>query len=74
MCRWMASGPGGERTGRKHGVEESLWMTVGVSDGRSIWAARYASDGQAPTLHYSREMSDLAPLSPDLALVLAAPR
>lgn len=59
-----------ERTGRKHGVEESLWMTVGVSDGRSIWAARYASDGQAPTLHYSRDMSDLAPLNPDLALVL----
>jgi len=55
-----------ERTGRDHGVEESLWMTVGVSDGESTWAVRYASDGQAPTLYHSRDMADLAQLNPDL--------
>ena len=55
-----------ERVGHEHGVEESLWMTVGVSDGQSIWAVRYASDGQAPTLYHSREMDDLARLNPDL--------
>jgi glutamine amidotransferase len=55
-----------ERTGHKHGVAESLWMTLGVSDGETIWAVRYASDGDAPTLYYSREMSDLKRLNPDI--------
>ena len=29
-------------------------MTLGVSDGNNIYAVRYASDGNAPTLYYSR--------------------
>ncbi len=59
-----------ERTGREHGVAESLWMTLGVTDGETIWVVRYASDGQAPTLYYSREMSDLVRLNPDIAGLL----
>jgi len=55
-----------EETGRKKGIAESLWMTVGVSDGKSIWAVRYASDGDAPTLYYSREMEDVYKLHPHL--------
>jgi predicted glutamine amidotransferase len=55
-----------EETGRKKGVAESLWMTVGVSDGASIWAVRYASDGNAPTLYHSREMDDVYKLQPHL--------
>lgn len=55
-----------EKTGRKHGVDETVWMTVGVSDGQSIWAVRYASDGKAPTLYHSRDMEDLAHINPDL--------
>ncbi len=56
-----------ERTGREHGVDESVWMTVGVSDGESIWAVRYASDGKAPTLYHSRDVEDLARLNPESA-------
>ena len=56
-----------EEAGRKKGIAESLWMTVGVSDGQSIWAVRYASDGDAPTLYYSREMEEVYELSPHLA-------
>lgn len=59
-----------ERTGRQRGVDEAVWMTVGVSDGESIWAARYASDGKAPTLYHSRDMDDLAHLNPDLPALL----
>jgi len=59
-----------ERAGRQHGVEESVWMTVGVSDGESIWAVRYASDGKAPTLYHSRDMQDLTQLNPDLSELL----
>jgi glutamine amidotransferase len=56
-----------ERAARAHGVEHALWMTVGVSDGKTLWAVRYASDGDAPTLHYSREIEEIAYLNPALA-------
>jgi glutamine amidotransferase len=56
-----------EETGRHKGVAESLWMTVGVSDGQSIWAVRYASDGNAPTLYHSRDMEDVYKLYPHFA-------
>jgi glutamine amidotransferase len=59
-----------EATGREHGVNESLWMTLGVSDGESIWAVRYASDGNAPTLYRSRAAEDLAAVNPDIVRVL----
>ncbi len=55
-----------EKTGKAHGVEESLWMTVAVSDGQSLWSVRYASDGEAPTLYHSREMDDIYEINPDL--------
>lgn len=59
-----------ERAGREQGVNEAMWMTVGVSDGESTWAARYASDGKAPTLYHSRDVDDLAGLDPGLSQVL----
>ncbi len=61
-----------ERAARARGIPESLWMTVGVSDGRSIWAVRYASDGKAPTLYHSRDMQDLGRLNPRLRELLGA--
>lgn len=61
-----------EKVGRQHGVPESLWMTIGVSDGQSIWAVRYASDGEAPTLYHSRDVADLARLNPDVPEKLGA--
>ncbi len=55
-----------EATARRHGVDQPLWMTLGVSDGRSICAVRYASDNDAPTLYHSRDMEDLYKLNPAL--------
>ncbi len=55
-----------ERAARARGIPEALWMTLGLSDGQSIWAVRYASDGQAPSLHHSRDMQDQARLDPQL--------
>jgi predicted glutamine amidotransferase len=55
-----------EETGRQHGVTESVWMTLGVSDGRDLYAVRYASDGEAPTLYHSRDMEDIYRLNPAL--------
>lgn len=55
-----------EETGRRHGVDPAMWMTVCVSDGRSLWAVRYASDGDAPTLYHSRDLEDIARFHPDI--------
>lgn len=56
-----------ERVGRAHGVEESLWMTLGVSDGQTLYGVRYASDGQAPTLYYSPDVEQLYRVNPQIA-------
>jgi glutamine amidotransferase len=48
-----------EAIARENGIPESLWMTLGLSDGKTIYAVRYASDGQAPTLYYSKAVEDL---------------
>jgi glutamine amidotransferase len=55
-----------EQAGRKRGFAEVLWMTVAVSDGTSIYAVRYASDGDAPTLYHSRDMDDVYQVNPAL--------
>jgi len=61
-----------ESTGKKHGVPESMWMTVGLSDGKTLWAFRYASDGNAPTLFHSREVSELIGINPAIQDRLSA--
>jgi len=55
-----------EVTARKHGIEESLWMTVGVTNGKDLYAVRYASDGDAPTLYHSKDIEAVCHLNPDL--------
>jgi len=55
-----------ERVARTKGVNEALWMTLGVSNGESLWALRYASDGNAPTLYYSRDAEDIFRMNPSL--------
>jgi glutamine amidotransferase len=41
-----------EHTARANGVDQSLWMTLGFTDGNTLYAVRYASDGDAPTLFH----------------------
>jgi glutamine amidotransferase len=56
-----------ENIGRRAGIDESVWMTVGVSDGQSLHVVRYASDGQAPTLYHSRDIEEIRWLNPHLS-------
>jgi glutamine amidotransferase len=56
-----------EQTARNRGVADPLRMTLGLTDGESIWAARYASDGDAPSLYHSRDVQDIAEVLPDVA-------
>ncbi len=55
-----------EQAGRRKGIQETLWMTLGASDGKNLYAVRYASDGNAPTLYYSRSPEDVYRDHPDL--------
>jgi glutamine amidotransferase len=55
-----------ENAGREEGIAETLWMTLGVSDGDTLYVVRYASDGDAPTLYHSRDMEEVYEINPAL--------
>ena len=48
-----------EETGRRHGVEHPLQMTIGTTDGRSVYAFRYSSEGESRSLYFSTRMDAL---------------
>jgi predicted glutamine amidotransferase len=54
-----------EETGRRHGVEHPIQMTVATSDGKQLWALRYSSEGQSRSLFYSTDVSTLRHQHPD---------
>jgi predicted glutamine amidotransferase len=54
-----------EATGRRHGVEHPIQMTVATTDGTNIWAFRYASEGRARSLFFSTALETLRMLYPD---------
>jgi predicted glutamine amidotransferase len=56
-----------EETGRSHGVEHPIQMTVATTDGGCIWAFRYSSEGNSRSLYFSTRMDSLKALHPDLA-------
>jgi glutamine amidotransferase len=55
-------------TGRAHGVEHPIQMTIATSDGRSTWAFRYSSEGDSRSLYFSTRMDTLKELYPDSEL------
>jgi glutamine amidotransferase len=54
-----------EETARRHGVQRPLQMTVGMSDGERLYAARYASDQEANSLYVSNDVRDVRALYPE---------
>ncbi len=54
-----------EAAGRRIGVAHPLQMTVGVSDGERLYAARYASGAEANTLFVSSSVRDVRLLYPE---------
>ena len=54
-----------EETGRRHGVEHPIQMTVATTDGESIWAFRYSSEGDSRSLYFSTDVRTLKMLYPD---------
>ena len=55
-----------EQAGRAQGVELPIQMTVATTDGTTIWAFRYSSEGDSRSLHFSTRMDALKALHPDL--------
>jgi glutamine amidotransferase len=53
-----------EKTARAHGVKDAIWMTLGLADGESLHAVRYASDGDAPTLYHTPDMEQVRSINP----------
>jgi predicted glutamine amidotransferase len=58
-----------ESTGRRHGVASPIQMTVATTDGESVWAFRYASEGVPRSLFYSTDVATLRAQHPEVALL-----
>ncbi len=54
-----------EERGRNAGVEHPIQMTVATTDGRSIWAFRYSSEGDSRSLYFSTRMDALKEMYPE---------
>ncbi len=57
-----------EETARGKGIENPLQMTLGVSDGRRVFAIRYSSQGRSKSLYHSLNVESLRELNPELPL------
>ena len=55
-----------EKVAGTQGVAQALWMTLGLSDGQRMYAVRYASDSDAPTLYHTADTEHLYRLNKTL--------
>ena len=72
-----------EETGRRHGVDDPIQMTIATTDGGNIYAFRYSSEGASRSLYFSTradtlkalhpEISELSRLSDDARVVVSEP-
>jgi glutamine amidotransferase len=53
-----------EDTGHAHDIEQPIQMTIATTDGTSIWAFRYSSEGDSRSLWFSTRMDELKLLYP----------
>jgi predicted glutamine amidotransferase len=54
-----------EEAGGRHGIEHPLQMTIATTDGKSVWAFRYSSEGKSRSLYYSTSMHTVREMYPD---------
>ncbi len=54
-----------EAVGKAHGVDDPIQMTVATTDGSSVWAFRYSSEGASRSLFYSTAIDTLRAQYPD---------
>lgn len=54
-----------EATGRQHGVENPVQMTIGTTDGERFFGFRYSSEGRSRTLYFSTAVATLRVMYPE---------
>jgi glutamine amidotransferase len=54
-----------EEAGRRHGIENPIQMTIATTDGKSVWAFRYSSEGRSRSLYYSTNMRTVREMYPE---------
>ena len=54
-----------EEAGRRHGTEHPLQMTIGTTDGKSVWAFRYSSERRSRSLYFSTDMRTVREMYPE---------
>jgi len=55
-----------EEEGRRHGIDNAVQMTLGISDGRRLWVFRYSTEGASRSLFQSTDIRTLRKLYPDV--------
>lgn len=58
-----------EDAGHEHGIEYPMQMTIATTDGESVWAFRYSSEGRSRSLYYSGDVRTLRQLYPERSLL-----
>ena len=58
-----------ESVGRKHGVEYPFQGTIATTDGESVWAFRYSSEGKSRSLFFSTDLRTLREMYPENELL-----
>ena len=58
-----------EEVGRSHGVDDPVQMTVATTDGESLWAFRYSSEGRSRSLFFSTKVASLRQLHPEVEVL-----
>ena len=54
-----------EEAGRRHGIENPLQMTIATTDGKSVWAFRYSSEGRSRSLYFSTDIRTVREMYPE---------
>jgi glutamine amidotransferase len=69
-----------EKVGQRNGIEHPMQMTLGISDGESLYAFRYSTERQTRTLYHTASVDavrELAPraerFSPDTRAIVSEP-
>ena len=55
-----------ERIGRDRGIEHPVQMSLGITDGRSVYAFRYSTEGRSRTLYHSASIAAVAEIAPQV--------
>jgi glutamine amidotransferase len=58
-----------ERIGHEHGVEHPIQMTVATTDGATVWAFRYSSEGDSRSLFFSTRVDTLREQHPEVEVL-----